>query len=38
MEGTLQLILEKAYKQDAQLQRWRRDKAVQFYKLQQQTK
>ena len=35
MEGTLQLILEKAYKEDAQLQRWRRSKAVEFYQLQQ---
>jgi thioredoxin-related protein len=28
MEGTLQLILEKAYENDAQLQRWRRTKAI----------
>lgn len=29
MEGTLQLVLEGAHEDDAQLQRWRRDKAVQ---------
>ena len=34
MEGTLQLILEKAYKHDTQVQRWRRDKAVLFYSQQ----
>jgi len=28
MEGTLQLVLEKAYKSNAQLQRWRREKAI----------
>ena len=28
MEGLLQLVLEKAYEKDAQLQRWRRDKAI----------
>lgn len=32
MEGTLQLVLEKGYENDAQLQRWRRDKAVEFYR------
>ena len=31
MEGTLQLILEKSYKKDTQVQRWRREKAVEFY-------
>jgi thioredoxin-related protein len=31
MEGTLQLILEKSYTTDTQVQRWRRDKAVMFY-------
>lgn len=35
MEGTLQLILEKSYTKDTQVQRWRRDKAVQFYTQQQ---
>ena len=30
MEGALQLVLEKAYAEDAQLQRWRRKKAVEF--------
>jgi len=34
MEGTLQLILEKSYTKDTQVQRWRRDKAVMFYELQ----
>ncbi|MEW8692685.1 MAG: thioredoxin fold domain-containing protein [Candidatus Thiodiazotropha endolucinida] len=33
MEGTLQLVLEKGYEKDAQLQRWRRDKAVQLFNL-----
>jgi hypothetical protein len=28
MEGSLQLVLERAYEQDAQLQRWRRTKAI----------
>ena len=28
MEGSLQLVLERAYEQDAQLQRWRRAKAI----------
>jgi thioredoxin-related protein len=28
LEGTLQLVLEKAYQKDAQLQRWRRTKAI----------
>ena len=28
MEGTLQLVLERAYENDAQLQRWRRKKAI----------
>jgi len=28
MEGSLQLVLDRAYEKDAQLQRWRRDKAV----------
>jgi thioredoxin-related protein len=28
MEGSLQLVLERAYEQDAQLQRWRRSKAI----------
>lgn len=31
MEGTLQLILEKSYTEDTQVQRWRRDKAVEFF-------
>lgn len=31
MEGTLQLILAGDYKNDTQVQRWRRDKAVMFY-------
>jgi thioredoxin-related protein len=35
MEGTLQLILEKSYTKDTQVQRWRRDKAVMFYEQQQ---
>lgn len=35
MEGTLQLILEKSYTKDTQVQRWRRDKAVVFYNQQQ---
>ena len=35
VEGTLQLILEKSYKKDTQVQRWRRDKAVEFYQQQQ---
>jgi len=30
MEGALQLVLEKAYAEDAQLQRWRRKKAIEF--------
>lgn len=34
MEGTLQLILEKSYTKDTQVQRWRRDKAVEFYEQQ----
>lgn len=34
MEGTLQLILEKSYTYDTQVQRWRRDKAVMFYRQQ----
>lgn len=34
MEGTLQLILEKSYTNDTQVQRWRRDKAVMFYEQQ----
>jgi len=34
MEGTLQLILAKDYKNDIQVQRWRRDRAIQFYNLQ----
>ena len=34
MEGTLQLVLEKGYENDAQLQRWRRDKAVELYNMQ----
>ncbi|PVV14328.1 MAG: hypothetical protein B6D72_04155 [gamma proteobacterium symbiont of Ctena orbiculata] len=33
MEGSLQLVLEKGYLKDAQLQRWRRDKAVELFKL-----
>ncbi len=33
MEGSLQLVLEKAYQKDAQLQRWRSDKAVQLFNL-----
>ncbi|MBL3600997.1 MAG: ankyrin repeat domain-containing protein [gamma proteobacterium endosymbiont of Lamellibrachia anaximandri] len=33
MEGSLQLVLEKGYQQDAQLQRWRRKKAIQLFKL-----
>lgn len=37
MEGTLQLILAKDYKQDTQVQRWRRDKALLFYHQQQAT-
>lgn len=32
---SLQLVLEKAYQQDAQLQRCRNDKAVQLFKLSQ---
>jgi hypothetical protein len=28
MEGSLQLVLERAHEQDAQLQRWRRTKAI----------
>ncbi|MFB1490404.1 MULTISPECIES: thioredoxin fold domain-containing protein [unclassified Thiocapsa] len=35
VEGTLQLILEKGYTKDTQVQRWRRDKAVEFYQMQQ---
>lgn len=35
VEGTLQLILEKSYAEDTQVQRWRRDKAVEFYQMQQ---
>ena len=35
MEGTLQLILEKSYTRDTQVQRWRRDKAVEFYEQRQ---
>lgn len=38
MEGTLQLVLEKGYNNDAQLQRWRSGKAVEFYNLQQKQK
>ena len=34
MEGTLQLILEKSYTKDTQVQRWRREKAVMFYNQQ----
>lgn len=33
MEGSLQLVLEKGYQQDAQLQRWRRDKALELFGL-----
>ncbi len=33
MEGSLQLVLEKGYQQDAQLQRWRRNKAIQLFNL-----
>ncbi len=35
VEGTLQLILERSYTSDTQVQRWRRDKAVEFYQMQQ---
>ncbi len=35
MEGSLQLVLEKGYLKGAQLQRWRRDKAVQLFNLEQ---
>jgi thioredoxin-related protein len=31
MEGSLQLVLERAYEQDAQLQRWRRAKAIESF-------
>ncbi|MCG6870125.1 MAG: thioredoxin fold domain-containing protein [Gammaproteobacteria bacterium] len=34
MEGTLQLVLERAYTKDAQLQRWRRDKAIESVRRQ----
>lgn len=34
MEGTLQLVLERAYIKDAQLQRWRRDKAIESVRRQ----
>jgi len=33
MEGTLQLVLEKAYENDAQLQRWRREKAIEAIRI-----
>jgi thioredoxin-related protein len=33
MEGSLQLVLERAYEQDAQLQRWRRAKAIESIQL-----
>lgn len=32
MEGSLQLVLEKGDQQDAQLQRWRRDKALELFR------
>jgi thioredoxin-related protein len=34
MEGSLQLVLDKAYIKDAQLQRWRRNKAIESMQLQ----
>ncbi|MEN8176054.1 MAG: thioredoxin fold domain-containing protein [Pseudomonadota bacterium] len=34
MEGSLQLVLEKGYEKDAQLQRWRREKAVELFSRQ----
>jgi len=33
MEGTLQLVLERAYENDAQLQRWRREKAIEAIRI-----
>ena len=33
MEGTLQLVLEKAYENEAQLQRWRREKAIEAIRI-----
>jgi thioredoxin-related protein len=33
MEGTLQLVLERAYEKDAQLQRWRRKKAIEAIQI-----
>jgi thioredoxin-related protein len=33
LEGTLQLVLEKAYENDAQLQRWRRTKAIETIRV-----
>jgi thioredoxin-related protein len=36
MEGSLQLVLEGAYREDAQLQRWRWKKAVQVFNQDQQ--
>lgn len=35
MEGTLQMVLEKAYEKDAQLQRWRRKKAIETIRVEQ---
>jgi len=35
MEGSLQLVLEKGYRQGAQLQRWRRGKAAELLNLEQ---
>ena len=34
VEGTLQLVLNKDYENGAQLQRWRRDMAIEFYQKQ----
>lgn len=33
LEGTLQLVLERAYENDAQLQRWRRNKAIESIRV-----